>query len=207
MNYKELNDNELVYLCGENNEDAYNVIIDKYNNCIFSTLKALKKKYNVIGVEVSDLYQEGLLGLMQAINTYNKQKDVLFYTYANACIKKNIISAIKRTFEKKNRILNNSYSLDNIISNSNTTFYEIFKDESNEPNKLLIDRESEKEAIDKFKKKLSKGELEVFELKMNGFKNEEVASLINKDKKYVENTMFRIYKKYKELFSNEKMRV
>ncbi len=205
MDYKELNDNELVYLCGENNEDAYNVIIDKYNNCIFSTLKSLKKKYNVIGIEVADLYQEGLVGLMQAINTYNKQRDVLFYTYANACIKKSILSAIKRTFEKKNRILNNSYSLDNLVNDSKGSFYEIFKDESSEPNKILINKEEEKELFNKLKSKLSENEIKVFELKIKGYKNEEVANIIKKDKKYVENTLFRINKKYKDFLSKDKI--
>ena len=203
MNYKNLNDNELVYLCSENNEEAFNIIIDKYKIYILNLLKQFKKKYNIIGVEISDLYQEGLVGLLQAINTYNNQKDVLFYTYANACIKKNIINTIKKTFQKKNRYLNNSYSLDNIINDSNSSFYDIFKDESSEPNKVLIDREEEEEIINNLKNKLSKNELTIFELKLNGLNNSEISHLIDKDKKYIENALFRINKKYKELNKEE----
>ena len=201
MDYRELNDNELIYLCAENNEDAFNIVINKYKNLIFSILKEYKKEYNIIGIELADLYQEGLVGLLQAINTFNKQKDTLFYTYANACIRKNIINAIKKTFEKKNRILNNSYSLDKLIKDSNNSTYEIFKDESYEPNKLIIAKEEEQEIINMLESKLSKGEIEIFKLKLKGLSNTEVANLIDRDKKYVENTMFRINKKYKETMS------
>lgn len=199
MDYKELNDNELIYLCNENNEDAINLIINKYKSCIITILKEYLKEYNIIGIEISDLYQEGLIGLLHAIETFDKDKEVLFYTYACTCIKTNIISAIRLTFRQKNRILNNSYSLDKLFNESTTNYYEIFKDMSQEPNKLLIDEEEQEEMINKLKKKLSKMECNILELKLKGLKNAEIASLIDKDKKFVENTMFRITKKYKEL--------
>lgn len=199
MNYKELNDNELVYLCNENNEEATNIIINKYKNTIINILKEFLKEYNIIGIEISDLYQEGLIGLLHAIENYDESKEVLFYTYACTCIKTNIISAIRLTFRQKNRILNNSYSLDNIFDESNNNFYEVFKDMSKEPNKLLIDEEEYEELLDKLRKKLSKMELNILELKLKGLRNSEIAILIDKDKKFVENTMFRITKKYKEL--------
>lgn len=203
MDYKELNDNELVYLCSESNEDAINLMISKYKNYILSILKEYMKEYNIIGVEVADLYQEGLIGLMHAVQSFNSERDVLFYTYATACIKTSIISAVRQTFRQKNRILNNSYSLDKLFDESNHNFYEIFKDESSIPDQLLLDEESERELIENIKYKLSKSELSIFELKLRGLKNNEIAELMDKDKKYVENTLFRITKKYKEVIKNE----
>lgn len=200
MDYKELNDNELIYMCYENNEDAENIIIDKYKNCILTILKGFLKEYNIIGVEVADLYQEGLIGLMHAIKTFDKEKDVTFYTYANTCIRSSIISAMRQTFRMKNRILNNSFSLDKLIEDSNHNYYEIFKDESYDPNRILIKDEENQEIINSIKSRLSRGELVIFELKLKGLNNTEIAELLNKSKKYVENTMFRINKKYKELF-------
>ncbi len=88
-----------------------------------------------------------------------------------------------------------------LINDSNYSLYEIFKDESSEPNRLLIDRESSEELISDLKRVLSKGELSVFELKLKGLNNSEIASLLDKDKKHVENTLFRINKKYKELIN------
>ena len=199
MDYRELNDNELVYLCAENNEDAINLIVNKYKNCILMILKEYLKEYNIIGVEVADLYQEGLIGLMHAIHSYNSTRDVLFYTYANACIRTSLMSAIRQTFRQKNRILNYSYSLDKIFEDSGDNFYEILKDESYEPNKLLLSSEDENELINKLKSKLSKSELAIFELRLKGLSNGEIASLIDKDTKYIENSLFRIKRKYKEL--------
>lgn len=199
MDYRELNDNELVYLCAENNEEAMNLIVNKYKNCILMILKEYLKEYNIIGVEVADLYQEGLIGLMHAIHSYNSTRDVLFYTYANACIRTSLMSAIRQTFRQKNRILNYSYSLDKIFEDSGDNFYEILKDESYEPNKLLLSSEEESELINKLKDKLSKSELAIFELRLKGLSNGEIASLIDKDTKYIENSLFRIKRKYKEL--------
>lgn len=200
MDYKELNDNELIYMCYENNEEAENIIINKYKNCIVSILKGYLKEYNIIGVEVADLYQEGLIGLMHAIKTFDKEKDVTFYTYANTCIRSSIISAMRQTFRMKNRILNNSFSLDKLIEDSNHNYYEIFKDESYDPNKVLLKEEENAEIINAIKSRLSRSELVIFELKLKGLNNTEIAELLNKSKKYVENTMFRINKKYKEIF-------
>lgn len=199
MDYKELNDNELIYLCHDNNEEAINLVINKYKNCIITILKEYLKEYNIIGIEISDLYQEGLIGLLHAIETFDKDKEVLFYTYACTCIRTNIISAIRLTFRQKNRILNNSYSLDKLFNESTTNYYEIFKDMSQEPNKLLIDEEELEELVNKLKKKLSKMECDILDLKLKGLKNAEIAVLLDKNKKFVENTMFRITKKYKEL--------
>ncbi len=203
MDYKELNDNELIYLCAENNEDAVTLLINKYKNVILGILKEYLKEYNIVGIEVADLYQEGLIGLMHAINHFDKEKDILFYTYASACIRTSIISAIRQTFRQKNRILNNSYSLDKVFDDTENTLYEILKDETNDPNKKLISEESEKELLNEIKSKLSPTELTVFELKLKGLKNGEISDLIDKDKKYVENTLFRITKKYKECINKD----
>ena len=200
MDYKSLNDNELVYLCKECNEDATSLLIDKYKNCILMLLKDYLKEYNVIGMEVADLYQEGLIGLIHAINSFDENKDVTFYTYANACIKSNIISAMRQSFRMKNRILNNSYSLDKLFEDSNSSLYDVFTDENSDPDKLILNEEEQLEITNKIRNNLSKSEKIVFDLKLKGLSNSEIALLMDKDKKFVENVMYRINKKYKELF-------
>ena len=200
MNYKELNDNELLFLVSENNEDATNILISKYKNLILTNLKEYLKEYNIIGVELADLYQEGLIGLLQAINSFDKEKENTFYTYANACIKSSLLTAIRKTFRMKNRILNNSFPLDKLIEETNYNYYEIFKDYRNDPDVLISKEEEENELLESIKSKLSNNEKTIFELKLKGLSNGEIANLIDKDKKYVENTMFRINRKYKEMF-------
>jgi len=201
MDYK--NDNELIYLCCENNEEAYDIIIRKYKKVILSILKDLLKEYNIIGYEASDLYQEGLIGLLHAIHTYKETESATFNTYATRCIKNNIMTSIKQSFRQKNRILNNSYSLDKLFEESNESYYNILKDNSFEPSVMLFNAENENDLIQRLKAKLSKRECVIFDLRLNGLKNSEIAELLSKDKKFIENTMFRINKKYNQLINNK----
>ncbi len=203
MDYKELNDNELVYLCCENSEEAYNTIINKYKPVILSTVKQYMKELNIVGSEINDFYQEGLIGLMTAINTYDETKDTTFYTYATKCIKNNMLSSVRKSFSKKSKILNESFSLDKMIDDSNLDFYDVFSDERSNPLNILFEEEEGKVLLNKLKDMFSNGEKEIFEYKVLGLSNAEIAEKINKSKKYVENTMFRIGKKYRELMNKK----
>ena len=203
MDYKELNDNELVYLCCENSEEACNTIINKYKPIILSTVKQYMKELNIVGSEINDFYQEGLIGLMTAINTYDETKDTTFYTYATKCIKNNMLSSVRKSFSKKSKILNDSYSLDKMIDDSNLDFYDVFSDERSNPLNILFEEEEGKVLLNKLKDMFSSGEKEIFEYKVLGLSNAEIAGKINKSKKYVENTMFRIGKKYRELMNKK----
>lgn len=203
MDYKELNDNELVYLCCENSEEAYNTIINKYKPIILSTVKQYMKELNIVGSEINDFYQEGLIGLMTAINTYDETKDTTFYTYATKCVKNNMLSSVRKSFSKKSKILNDSYSLDKMIDDSNLDFYDVFSDERSNPLNILFEEEEGKVLLNKLKDMFSSGEKEIFEYKVLGLSNAEIAEKINKSKKYVENTMFRIGKKYRELMNKK----
>ncbi len=203
MEYKDLNDNELVYLCCDNNEDAVSIIIEKYKKVILNILKELLEQYNIVGYEVSDLYQEGLIGLLNAIHSYRERENITFYTYASKCIRNNIMTAIKQSFRQKNRILNNSYSLDKLFEESNEAYYNILKDNSFEPSKVLFAVENENDLIHRLKAKLSKSENVIFDLRVKGLRNYEIADLLNKDRKYIENTMFRISKKYDQIMEKK----
>lgn len=192
------NDNELISLCLDKHEEAMNILINKYKPVIINIINDFYKKYDIYGIDKSDLYQEGLIGLLNAVETYDKDKDILFFTYANACIKSGIMSEIRRTFRNKHRLLNNSISLDKEL-NDNQLLSDIIHDNSSNPDNILLDKEKTKEITQSLKKVLSKAELEIFNLRLNGLSNKEISSLINKDKKYVENTIFRIKNKYKKL--------
>lgn len=205
VEYRSLNDFELVYLANEHNEEALKLLIDKYKKLILIILKDLTKEYNVMGVEISDLYQEGLIGLMHAINTFDKDKEVLFYTYASTCIKKSIFSLIRTTFRDKNKILNNSYSLDKLFENSKDNMYEILIDSTKDPNKIMLEEEENNELINSIEELLSKNEKIIFDLKLKGLSNKEISSLLEKDIRYVENTIYRIGIKYKSYINEANM--
>ena len=74
------------------------------------------------------------------------------------------------------------------------------EDENSDPSNMLLDKEESSEIIERIRAKLSESENEIFELRLKGLSNSEIAALLDKDKKIIENTMYRINKKYKELF-------
>ena len=105
---------------------------------------------------------------------------------------------------EKNKVLNTSYSLDNILGENNETYYNLLEDNSYEPSHILIGNEEENSIIEKLNEKLSENEKEIFNLRLKGLKNSEICDLLNKDKKYIENAMNRINKKYREIIGKEK---
>lgn len=192
-----INDNELIELSHNKNEESINILIDKYKPIINKIIKELLYKYEIKGIDYNDLYQEGMLGLMNAIEHYNTSKNILFYTFACVCIKSSIISELRRTFRNKNKYFNESVSFEELTDKS-SLINDLFVDSNSNPDSILINREEEKEFIDSFKNILTLREKEVFELKMNDFTNDEIAAVTNKSKKEIENTLFRIKSKYKK---------
>ena len=79
MNYSDFNDYELIEYANENNEDANNILIKKYEPLIHSIANRMLKSCSYIGLEESDLVQEGMIGLNHAISYFNEQKDIIDY--------------------------------------------------------------------------------------------------------------------------------
>ncbi len=198
MKYEGANDNELLFLVSESSEEAKLELIKKYTGIVY----AIAKKYIFIassfGIEEKDLVQEGFIGLSKAIDTYNVNKNVLFYTYAPVCIESHIKSALKVGNKKRNQSLNNSVSLEGLTESEITNINEIVKDEKSDPSVELIDKESSEEILNIAKNILTKFELKVFALKIEGYENKEICKILNKDKRSIENTMFRLKQKLKK---------
>jgi DNA-directed RNA polymerase specialized sigma24 family protein len=90
-----------------------------------------------------------------------------------------------------------------LFEESNESYYNLLKDNSFEPSKMLFGNEDENDVIKRIKGRLSKTENIIFDLKMKGLKNSEISDLLGKNKKYIENTLNRINRKYKDLFQNK----
>ena len=105
-------DSELLYLIEDNNEDAKELIYKRYSNVISYYSKKYYPLIQGKGLDEADLYQEGMLGLHEAINHFKEQKDIKFSTFAFICIKRKIITALRNASRKKYSILNNSLSID-----------------------------------------------------------------------------------------------
>ena len=91
----EITDTELLEQIKENNEEALEKIIERYKVVINGVLSKYKREASTIGLDVKDLYQEGLIGLITAIKRYDELKDASFRTFANLVIERQIIDLIK----------------------------------------------------------------------------------------------------------------
>lgn len=186
------NDNELLYLIDENNEEAMTEIIERYTPKIHKVISKYKDKGLQVGLDISDLYQEGLIGLMEAIKTFDREKDASFKTFATILIEREIIDMIRSYNRIKYKTLNNAISLDNFSYSETANLYNLIED-NNTPEIALIEDEEIKET----KKILTDYELKVYELKIDGKTNAEISKILNKDQKSIDNTLNRIRMKIK----------
>lgn len=206
MNYKDYNDNEILSYISESNEEAIELIYEKYKPLINKIATNLFKKYcKNTGLDISDLTQEGMIGLNSAINRYKENKDVLFYTYAKTCIERRIISSVIAANRQKHKVLNDSISFEIDLDN-NINLGSFFGDTEYNPENIVISREENDELLNKIENVLTNVELQVLQLKLDGFEYKEIASIIDKDVKAVDNAVQRIRQKIKKIIneSNEK---
>ena len=195
MKYKDFNDYELLSYIAEGNEDANNIIIKKYEPLINKIATKMLPFCKNNGLEKSDLIQEGMIGLNHAIERYQEKEDVLFYTYAKKCIERKIISVVISSNRNKNKILNESISYDD----DENLLLRFIKSETPSPEEEIINIELEEDLLQKIKEVLTDLEEQVFSLLISGFKYKEIAEMLDKDGKSIDNTIQRIKVKIKNI--------
>lgn len=175
--YKNLNDYEQLYLVCENDEYAREKIFNKYKPIIVSIAKKYLT-YSNNRFDLDDLVQEGYIGLNRAISSFNEKENVLFYTFSVVCIERQIKSYYRQFKTLKNYHFYNSCSLDMEIEDM--TLSDIVEDKSilNSPT-LFLDNSYLEEEIINFKHSLDFRTSLVFELRYNGFKYREIATLLD----------------------------
>ena len=199
MEYKDFNDYELLNYIAEGNEEANNIIIKKYEPLInkIATKMLVYCKNN--GLEKSDLIQEGMIGLNHAIERYQEKEDVLFYTYAKKCIERKIISVVISSNRNKNKILNESISYDD----DENLLLKFIKSQTPSPEEEVLNFELEENLIIKIKSNLTDLEEQVFSLLISGFKYKEIAEILDKDEKSIDNAIQRIKGKIRKLLNQD----
>lgn len=197
--YRDYNDYELISYVHENNEEANNIVIEKYQPLIYMISNRMYKYAKNSGLELNDLIQEGMIGLSDAVNSFSEQKDTCFYTYAKTCIERKIISAIISSQRQKHKILNESLSYDSLEDPA----YNFLKDDS-DPLDIVISSDEELKIEKKIKNKLTPFENQVFDLMVAGFNYKEISDMLNKDLKSIDNAIQRIRNKSRDILKIEK---
>ena len=200
MSYKEYNDYELLSYVNDNDEEATEIIYNKYQPLIEQSARKYLRYSKYAGLELNDLIQEGLLGLNRAINTFNDSKETSFYTYAKTCIERKQISALIGSQRLKHKFLNESIPFEQYDKDDEVIdISDLIVDNSNNPESILSDIEDSNELIEKINSALTDFERQVFNLKATGFSYIEIAELLEKDRKQIDNAIQRIKKKIKDV--------
>ena len=190
--YIKLSDEELVLRYHSGDNDAADYLVDKYKNLV----RMRARSYFLVGADNDDLIQEGMIGLYKAIRDYNVEKNVTFMTFASLCISRQIMTAVTAYNSQKNSPLNKSISLDSPVTDEmgeNTVLSEVIASkEDGNPEEMYIAKEQASFAIANLFSNLSKMERQVLELYIEGLSYIEIAQVLDKPAKSIDNALQRI---------------
>lgn len=196
---KQYNDYELLYLISESSEDATNLLYEKYKEIVDLKIKKYLKYGSIRGLDYNDLFQEGMIGLSEAIRDFRNEKDVKFSTFANLCIERQIHSALKKAGRMKHKFLNESMSLDVGVDENDRPWIEsLFDKKEKDPSEILEQLENSDALQQRIREELTDFEQQVLELKLGNFDYKEIAELLGKSYKSVDSAMQRIKMKLKK---------
>lgn len=187
-----VSDEELINQIRKNDPQALNEIIERYK----SLIEIRVSNYFINGAEKDDLMQEGRIGLFKAIMNYDPIKDASFNTFANLCIERQLINAVKNSNRQKHMPLNNYVSLNGSDDDSsNETIDTVLNNSVEDPLDTITKKEYMNEINDTLDKNLSDFEKNVLDLLLKGYKYEEIAKKLDSNSKAIDNAIQRIRKK------------
>ena len=200
--YNSKKDEELILMVKSGDKDALNFLLDKYKDLVNMKVS----KYFIIGAEKEDIIQEGMIGLFKAIQGYNKDKQNSFKTFANLCIERQLITAIKTSNRQKHIPLNSYLSLNTSAyeEDDDTSLMEIFDAHSAEdPLETITKKEYFQTVEATIDKALSGFEKQVLQRYIQGDSYVTIAQKLDAPVKSVDNAIQRIRKKAIRNITNE----
>lgn len=168
-------------------------LLEKYKPLV----RKLSNEFYIIGGEAEDMIQEGMIGLFKAIRSYEGGKDASFMSFAHLCIRRQVITAMDASRRKKHAPLN-SYISFSAEGEEKTKLEELLSDDMDDPETLIIEQEFWEEFYRNLWEKLSKLEQSVLTLYREGRSYTEIADLMCKSPKAIDNALQRIRKKVSE---------
>ena len=195
--FDSMTDEQVVVLAQETDSPALEYLLNKYKN--FVRTKA--RSYFLIGADHEDIVQEGMIGLYKSIRDYKEEKLSSFRAFAELCITRQIITAIKTATRQKHIPLNSYISLNKPIyeEDSDRTLLDVITEEGmSNPEEMIIDREDLSVIEGKIGQMLSDLEKEVLVRYMEGKSYVEIASEMGRHVKSIDNALQRIKRKLLE---------
>ncbi len=195
MNYQTYTDEELIKKLRAGNAEIADYIMEKYKPLVRKKTNAMY----LIGGETEDLIQEGMIGLFKAVRDYDLEKENSFFSFAELCITRQLYSALEASNRKKHIPLNNYISFSYQEEMDGINLEQVLTDETASPEQLLIEQEGRVEFFHRLEEKLSPMEKKVLYLYLEGNSYTQIAELMNKNPKSIDNALQRIRGKIKTL--------
>lgn len=197
-----MTDEELTLKAQNGDETAVNELLKKYK----SLINKLSRSYFLIGGDIEDIVQEGMIGLYKAIMNFKDKKNASFKTFATTCIRNQIQSAVRVASSEKNKVLSTALPImeENKSEDDDEDEMEIIIPSSIPlPEDQILEKEKVKEIFDAIKSSLSILEYKVLLLYLKGFNYNEISQSMNISKKSIDNALTRIKNKLSFLKENK----
>ncbi len=192
--YQDKPDEEVVELCHQGDETAEEYLLDKYKNFVRSKARS----YFLIGADHEDIVQEGMIGLYKAIRDYRPEKLSSFRAFAELCITRQIITAIKTATRQKHIPLNSYISLNKPLydEESDRTLLDVLVEgRVSNPEEIIINREDLINIHEKINDVLSGLEQDVLNAYLDGKSYQEIAVALGRHVKSIDNALQRVKRK------------
>ena len=195
--YAKKRDSDLVRLAQSEDTKALVTMLERYEE--FVRMKA--RSYFLIGADREDILQEGMIGLYKAVRDYRDDRDTSFKVFAEICITRQIITAIKTATRQKHAPLNSYVSLNNPVGDSDDPdrlYIDFFSDRTLDPGDVVISIEEAESIRENFREMLSGLEVEVLRLYIEGCSYREIAEKLDRHVKSIDNALQRIKRKIEQ---------
>ena len=189
--YEGIPDEELIRRAQNGEKKLEEFLFDKYKGMVRKKAHAMF----LIGGEQEDLIQEGMIGLFRAVRDYRPSKNASFATFASLCVERQIYKAIEISGRQKHRPLNSYISL----SEENSPLKNTEDTKQQNPEEIIIDRESTNLMQEKIKERLSPFENQVLRAYLEGKDYHQIARQMEKSPKSIDNALQRIRNKIHDL--------
>ena len=192
--YDSISDEQIIELVRSGDQMAQDYLLNKYKTLVKSKARA----YFLIGADREDIIQEGMIGLYKAVRDYHQEKNASFRSFADLCINRQIITAIKTANRQKHIPLKSSVSLNKQVygSDEEETYIDFLKtEEATSPEAIFIGIENKNFILEHFSKALSSFESQVLSLYLQGRSYSRIAEITGKPEKSIDNALQRVKKK------------
>jgi len=203
IHYEHFSDEDLVANIHEGDTDALEYLIHKYKHFV----RAKARSYFLIGADREDIIQEGMIGLYKSIRDFRGDKLTSFKAFAELCVTRQIITAIKTATRQKHIPLNSYVSLDKPIydEDSDRTLLDvIYENKVTDPEELIINQEEYDDIEEKMGEILSDLERQVLRLYLDGRSYQEIAKDLKRHVKSIDNALQRVKRKLERYLEGRK---